>query len=211
MSRLNGEEVYMSAAIDELAIAIGELPRRWWVVGLRGLAALIFGILALVWPGVTLAVLILLFGAYAIVDGVLTLYSALRAGGKHVWALLFEGVIGVLAGIIAFVWPGLTALALLFVIAAWAILTGILEMYTAVRMREVITNEWELILAGILSIIFGVLLAVQPGVGVLALVWLIGIYGIIFGIAMLGLAWRLHGTLARSHGATPGIPRTRAA
>jgi uncharacterized membrane protein HdeD (DUF308 family) len=181
------------------------------VVALRGLAAVIFGILALVWPGVTLAVLILLFGAYAIVDGVLALYSALRSGGKHVWALLFEGIVGIVAGVIAFVWPGLTALALLFVIAAWAILTGALEVYTAVRIREAINNEWALIFGGVLSVIFGILLAAEPGVGVLALVWLIGIYAIIFGIALFALAWRLRGMLEHSHGATPGVSQTKAA
>src|SRR6267142_573950 len=101
----------MAIAIDELADAVRELPRHWWVVALRGLAALIFGILAFAWPGVTLGVLILLFGSFAIVNGLLALFGALRTGGKHMWALVIEGVCGVLAGIATFVWPGLTALA----------------------------------------------------------------------------------------------------
>jgi uncharacterized membrane protein HdeD (DUF308 family) len=189
----------MATAISELVAAIGELPRHWWVLALRGLAAIVFGILAFIWPGVTLSVLILLFGAYAIVDGVLALYAALRSGGKHVWAPLLEGVVGIVAGLVAFFLPGLTALALLFVIAAWAILTGILEVIAAVRLRQVISNEWMLIFSGVLSVVFGLLLIAQPGAGALAVVWLIGIYAIIFGIAMLALAWRLRGMQEQHH------------
>jgi uncharacterized membrane protein HdeD (DUF308 family) len=200
----------MASAIGELAATVGELPRHWWVVGLRGLAAIVFGILALVWPGITLGVLILLFGAYAIVTGVLALYAAVRSGGNNFWALLIEGIVGIIAGLIAFVWPGLTALALLLVIAVWAILTGALEVAAAVRLRKVIENEWALIFAGVLSVLFGVLLAVQPGAGVLALVWLIGVYAIVFGIALLVLAWRLRSMLEQPHRPSPGIPQTRA-
>src|SRR5215813_8256812 len=118
----------MSTTIGELAAVIGDLPRHWWVVGLRGLAAIIFGIMAFIWPGITLSVLVLLFGAYAIVDGVLALYAAARSGGQNVWAPLLEGVLGIIAGIVAFVWPGLTALTLVYIIAAWAIVTGVLEL-----------------------------------------------------------------------------------
>lgn len=175
--------------------ALGELPRHWWVVALRGLAAIIFGILAFIWPGITLSVLILFFGAYAIVDGVLALYSAFRSRGEHVWAPLVEGLLCISAGLIAFFWPGITALALLFVIAAWAVLSGVLEVYAAIRLRRVIRNEWALIVSGVLSVIFGVLLLAQPGAGAVALVWLIGIYAIVFGVAMLVFAWHLRGLL----------------
>ncbi len=188
----------MDTAMVDLA-AIGELPRHWWVVALRGLAAIVFGILTLIWPGVTLTVLVLLFGAYAIVDGILSLYVAVRSGGNHVWAPLLEGIVGIVAGLVAFFLPGLTALALLFVIAAWAILTGILEVIGAVRLRRVISNEWMLIFSGVLSVIFGLVLIAQPGAGALAVVWLIGIYAVIFGIAMLGLAWRLRGMQEPAH------------
>src|SRR6266851_5447504 len=185
----------MATASGELATAIGELPRRWWLVALRGLAAIVFGILAFIWPGVTLSVLVLLFGVYAIVDGVHALYTAARSGGKQIWAPLLEGIVGIVAGLVAFFLPGLTALTLLFVIAAWAILTGITEVIAAVRLRQVIQNEWALILAGVLSVLFGLLLVVQPGAGILAVVWLVGIYAVIFGIALLALAWRLRGML----------------
>lgn len=172
---------------------IGELPRHWWVVALRGLAAIIFGILAFIWPGITIAVLVLFFGAYAIVDGVLALYSAFRSRGQHFWATLAEGIISIGAGLVAYFWPAITALALLFVIAAWAILTGALEIFAAIRLRRVVRNEWALIFSGALSIVFGVWLVIQPGTGALAVVWLIGLYAVIFGIALLVLAFRLRG------------------
>ncbi len=181
----------MANEIGQFVDALGDFPRHWWVVALRGLAAIVFGILAFIWPGVTLAVLVLFFGAYAIVDGVLALYSAFRSRGEHVWAPLVEGLLGIATGLIAFFWPGLTALALLIVIAAWAILTGVLEVYAAIRLRRVIRNEWALIISGVLSVVFGVLLVAQPGAGAVAVVWLIGLYAILFGITMLGFAWRL--------------------
>jgi uncharacterized membrane protein HdeD (DUF308 family) len=185
----------MTLAFNQLADAIGELPRHWWVVALRGLAAIIFGILAFIWPGITLTVLILFYGAYAIVDGVLALFVAMRSGGQHVWALVLEGIIGIGAGLIAFFWPAITALALLYVIAVWAILTGVVEVIAAIRFRQVITNEWAFILSGVLSVVFGLLLVIQPGAGALALVWLIGLYAILFGIGLLAFAWRLRGLL----------------
>jgi uncharacterized membrane protein HdeD (DUF308 family) len=185
----------MATTFGQLAEAIGELPRHWWVVALRGLAAIVFGILAFIWPGITLTVLILFYGAYAIVDGVLALYVAIRSRGQHVWALLLEGILGIGAGLVAFFWPSITALALLYIIAAWAILTGVLEVIAAVRLRQVITNEWALIFSGVLSAIFGLLLVIQPGAGALALVWLIGLYAVIFGLGLLAFAWRLRGLL----------------
>ena len=163
------------------------------MVAVRGIAAIIFGILAFIWPGITLQVLVLFFGAYAIVDGLLALYAAIRLRGDHVAGPLVEGILGIGAGLIAFFWPGITALALLYMIAFWAILTGILEVYGAVRLRQVITNEWALVFSGVLSVIFGILLLVQPGAGALAVVWLIGLYAIIFGVGMLMFAWRLRG------------------
>jgi uncharacterized membrane protein HdeD (DUF308 family) len=182
----------MGTAISEQLAVMGELPRHWWVVALRGLAAIIFGVLAFIWPGPTLAVLIVLYGAYAIVDGVLALYAAVRSGDNR-WTFVIEGVIGIAAGLVAFVWPGITALALLFVIAAWAILTGIMEAIAGVRLRRAIDNEWMLIIAGLLSVVFGILLIAQPGAGALAIVWLIGVYAVVFGIALLALSWRLRG------------------
>lgn len=170
---------------------VNELSRHWWLLGLRGVAAILFGILAFALPGITLAVLVLLFGAYALVDGVLSIITAFRGDAHHrVW-LAVEGVIGVLAGLVAFAYPGLTALVLLYIIAVWAILTGILEIFIALRVRRAISNELGLIIGGILSVLFGIVLIAFPGTGALAVIFLIGAYAIFFGIAMLALAWRL--------------------
>jgi uncharacterized membrane protein HdeD (DUF308 family) len=173
-----------------------ELSRSWWIMAVRGAAAVIFGVLALIWPEITLLALVLVFGAYALVDGLFALIAAFRgeqlAGGSRAW-LVLEGLLGVGAGIVAVVWPDITALALLWVIAFWAVLTGVLEIVAAVRLRRVLNNEWMLILAGALSIVFGLILAIFPGEGAVGLVWLIGIYAIIFGIALFVLALRLRG------------------
>jgi uncharacterized membrane protein HdeD (DUF308 family) len=174
------------------------LARYWWAVALRGLLAVLFGLAAFFWPGITLVTLVFLFGAYALVDGVFALVSAFRADDR--WPLLFEGVVGIAAGVVAFVWPGITALALLYLIAAWAIITGILEIVAAVRLRKVIENEWLLALGGVASIILGVILVVAPGAGALGLVWAIGAYAILFGIALIALGFRLRGLKDRFEG-----------
>lgn len=172
-------------------IQVHDLSRHWWLLALRGLAAIIFGILAFAMPGITLAVLVLLFGAYAVVDGGLSIITAFRGDAHHrVW-LAIEGVIGVLAGLVAFAYPGLTALVLLYIIAVWAILTGIIEIFVALRVRQALTNELGLIIGGILSVLFGIVLIAAPGTGALAVIYLIGAYAIFFGIALLALAWRL--------------------
>jgi uncharacterized membrane protein HdeD (DUF308 family) len=172
-------------------LAIAGLARYWWVVALRGLAGIAFGLLALIWPGATLAVLILLYGAYALADGVLSIGTGIRGDAEHRLAMLLNGVLGIAAGIVTFVWPGLTALALLYIIAAWAILTGVLQVFAAVRLRRVIPNEWSLILAGALSVVFGIVLIAAPGAGALALILLIGAYALVFGVMLLILSWRL--------------------
>jgi uncharacterized membrane protein HdeD (DUF308 family) len=169
------------------------LSRNWWALALRGLAAIVFGLLAFILPGITLTALILLFSAYMLVDGVFAIVAAVRAEERDTrwWLLLAEGVLGVLAGIVAFVWPGLTALALLFLVAAWSIITGILQIVGAIRLRREIEGEWALILGGVLSVIFGVLLAVLPGPGILALLWLIGAYALVSGVLLIILAFRV--------------------
>jgi uncharacterized membrane protein HdeD (DUF308 family)/sporulation protein YlmC with PRC-barrel domain len=157
-------------------------------------AAILFGILAFAWPGITLFVLVLFFGAYMLVDGLFAIVAAVRAAGREArwWLLLIEGVLGVLAGLVAAFWPGLTALALLYFIAAWAIVTGILEIAAAVRLRREIAGEWALGLSGLLSLLFGVLLVVIPApAGILSLLWLIGVYAIAFGVVLLVLAFRV--------------------
>jgi len=169
------------------------LARNWWALALRGLAAIVFGLLAFILPGITLTALILLLGAYMLVDGVFAIVAAVRADrhDERWWLLLAEGVLGVLAGIVAFLWPGLTALALLYLVAAWAIVTGILQIVGAIRLRREIEGEWALILGGGLSVNFGVLLAVLPGPGILALLWLIGAYALVSGVLLIILAFRV--------------------
>jgi uncharacterized membrane protein HdeD (DUF308 family) len=170
------------------------LAGNWWALLVRGLAAVLFGLAALFWPGLTLLVLITFFGAYALVDGIFALVAGLRGSeARRRWLLLAEGVLGVLAGLITFFWPGITALVLLYIIAFWAIFTGILEVMIAISLRREIENEWLMALSGVLSILFGLALAVLPGVGLLSLVWLMGIYALVFGIALVVLGFRVRG------------------
>ena len=174
-------------------------PRRargnWWALALRGLAAILFGIAALVVPHIALVVLIALFGAYALVDGVFAIVSAVRAAERHMrwWPLLLEGLAGIVVWVLTFVWPVVTALLLLYFIASWAIVTGVFEILAAVRLRREITGEWLLGLTGVLSVVFGLLLIIFPGAGALTVVWLIGIYALVFGVLLVGLALRLRG------------------
>lgn len=157
-----------------------------WGLALRGIAAILFGILVWVWPAIALNVLVILFGIFAIATGIFAILAGIRAATpKSRWLLLIEGVLAVLAGIVALAWPGITAVALLFVIAFWAILTGVIEIISAFRTGRVGPFEWLLILSGVVSIIFGLLLLFWPGLGLLALVWLIGIYAVIHGIILL--------------------------
>lgn len=182
------------------------LANSWWSLALRGLLAIIVGVLTFVWPGITLFALVMLFGAYALVDGVLNIAGAWRAAERHErWMpLLLEGFIGIAAGIVTAFWPAITALSLVFVIAAWALVTGGLEIVAAVRLRKYITGEWLLALAGIASILFGGLLAIFPVAGALAIALWVGVYMFVFGIILLLLGFRLRG-LAREYGYT-GTP-----
>ncbi len=171
------------------------LARNWWALALRGLFAVLFGLLAFAWPGVTLAALVILFGAYALVDGIFALIAAVRAAEAHErwWLFVIEGLAGIAAGLLTFMWPGITALVLLYLIAWWAVITGVLEIAAAIRLRKEISGEWALVLGGVASVIFGFLLLLRPGVGALAVVWLIGIYALLFGALLLTLAFRLRG------------------
>lgn len=169
------------------------LGERWWMLLIRGIAAIIFGVLAFIWPGVTVWVLVVMFGAYALVDGIFSLIAAfaMRDRVERWWVMALEGVIGILAGIVVFVWPGVSALVLLYVIAIWAIITGILEIVAAIQLRREISGEWLLGLAGLASIVFGVLAILFPGAGALAVIWLIAAYAILFGIVLVALAFRV--------------------
>jgi uncharacterized membrane protein HdeD (DUF308 family) len=175
------------------------LARNWWALVLRGFFDVLFGITAFVWPGITLAVLVLLYGAFALVDGSFAIAAVLvgRTRGMPSWALLVEGLAGIAVGAITFFWPGITQLALLFLIAAWAVITGVFEIVAAVRLRKEIRGEWLLALSGVLSVAVGVALVVNPGAGLLAISWMIGTYAIIFGVLFIVLGFRLRSWLQR--------------
>jgi uncharacterized membrane protein HdeD (DUF308 family) len=175
------------------ATVVETLRLNWWLLALRGLVAVLFGVLAFVWPGITLITLVWLFGAFALVNGLLSLVLAAKApkGYPRFGSLIFGGLLGILAGLVTFVMPGITALGLLILIAAWALVTGILEIIAAIRLRKIITNEWLLILAGIASVAFGVILLLRPAAGALALIWWFGAWALIFGILMIVLAFRM--------------------
>src|SRR5438093_9769617 len=173
---------------------LAQLSRYWWALALRGALAILFGVLAFAWPGITLVTLVLLFGAYSLVDGVLALVKAVtNRSAEGWWALLIEGLAGIVIGVLTFAWPGMTALVLLYLIGAWAIVTGIFEIVAALRLRQQFEGEWLLIVAGIASVLFGLVCFVWPGATALALIWLIGGYAIVFGILLIVLAFRLRG------------------
>jgi uncharacterized membrane protein HdeD (DUF308 family) len=182
-------------------VDVDSLSRNWWAVSLRGLAGILFGIITFFAPGISLAALVLLFGAYALMDGVLAIVTAVRRrGADRWWLLLLEGLVGIAAGILTFLWPAITAIALLYVIAAWALVTGAFEIAAAIRLRKAITGEWLLALSGIFSIALGVLLVLFPGPGALAVTIWIGAYAFVFGALLFALGLRLRGL---------GSPRTR--
>ena len=172
-----------------------DLARNWWLLALRGVAGILFGIVAFVWPDATLAALILVFGAYVLVDGIFAVVAGIRMHRQLSlwWLVLLEGVAGIILGVLTFRSPDITALILLTFIAAWSIVSGIFEIATAVRLRKMIPNEWLLIVSGVVSIVFGALLIAQPGAGEIAIVWLIGAYALLFGILTLMLALRVRG------------------
>ena len=169
------------------------LARNWWAIALRGLCALLFGAAIFAWPAISLFALVLMFGVYALLDGVCTMVSTVRSDKreKRWWLFLLQGIAGIIVGIMTFIWPGITALALLYIIAAWAIVTGIFEVVAAVQLRKEIEGEWLLGLSGIASVVFGALLVGFPGAGALAVLWIIGAYSILIGILLMFLAFRL--------------------
>jgi len=168
------------------------VTRNWWMFLVRGVLAILFGVVAWVWPDLTVTVLVILFGAYALVDGVFAIIAAIVAGGEGRWLpLLLAGVAGIGIGVITFLWPDVTALALMYLIAAWAIVLGVLQIVAAIQLRSVLENEWALGLAGLASVIFGAIVAIFPGDGAIALIWVIGIFAILFGVLLIALAFRL--------------------
>jgi len=180
---------------------LGQLSQRWWVFVVRGVLALLFGIGTFLMPGVTLAALIIVYALYAFADGVVAVIAAFgqrSAGEGFPWSLLLIGVAGILAACITFLYPGLTALVLLYLIAAWHIVRGLFEVIVAIRLRKEIEGEGWLIAAGILSVLFGLFLSMFPAAGALAVLWMIGSFAIVFGIIVIALGFRLRG-LAHAH------------
>jgi len=169
------------------------MTQNWWAIALRGLVAVLFGIAAFVWPGITLWALVAIFGAYALVDGIFAVIEAFRRDvvGERWWALLFEGFVGIAIGILTFTWPRLTAMGLLYLIAFWAIVTGVFEVITAIRLRHEIRGEWMMALIGVLSVAFGFLLVAFPLTGALSVVLIIGAYAVAIGALMIALGFKL--------------------
>ena len=187
---MTSESLDLPTGLRPLRQALGDY---WLLFLLRGVAAIVFGVLSLVWPEVSLATLVMLFGAFVLVDGLFALVAGFL--GKTVaisrWWLLVVGLLGILAGVVTFVWPGMTTLILLYFIAGWAVSTGVFQIVGAVRVRREIDNEWLMILNGALSVLFGVAQFLMPGAGALALIWMIGAWAILYGILMIGFALRV--------------------
>lgn len=173
------------------------IARNWWTFLVRGLLAIAFGLVALVWPDLTLLVLVALFGAYALLDGTISVVFGITGRDKVRWWMVIWGLVGVAVGIGVFLWPGIGALALVYVIAAWAIVTGAMEIGAAITWRREIRNEWVLILAGALSVVVGGAMALFPGAGALALVWLIGAYAVVLGVLLVIVGFRVRDLRSR--------------
>lgn len=168
------------------------LARNWGLILLRGILAVLFGVLAFIWPGITLFTLVIMYGAFAFVDGALALVAAIRGGTPAPrWWLALVGLFGIAAGVLTVMWPQITALVLLLFIAAWAIVTGIFQIVGAIRLRNEIEGEWLLIASGVLSVVFGLLLVAWPGPGALAMILVIGSFAIMYGVLMIAFALRL--------------------
>jgi uncharacterized membrane protein HdeD (DUF308 family) len=183
------------------------VARNWWAFAIRGVAAIIFGVLALLSPEPTLRFVVALFGAYAFVDGISLLVALARGepeARSHAGAVTIMGVAGVIVGVATFVWPNITALTLLYIVAFWSIVLGALQVGAAIRLRREIEGELWMAIGGILSVAFGLYLIVNPGSGLLSLVWLTGIWAIVFGVSSLALALRVRG--AAGYGKTREAP-----
>ena len=172
---------------------ISELSSNWWALALRGAVAILLGLLALTMPGITIAALVTIFGVFMVIDGVLAVMAALRGVREHDrWGwMLIEGIAGIFAGLIAFFIPATGALALVWLVAAWAIVTGVLEIGAAIRLRKLIEGEWLLLAAGVLSVMLGFFVGSRPGLGIALLATWIGVYALFSGIATLVLAYRI--------------------
>jgi uncharacterized membrane protein HdeD (DUF308 family) len=182
-----------------------DLARNWWALAIRGIAAVAFGVLALFWPPAAFVALVLVFGAYAVVDGIFNLVAAVRPPhtGQRWGPLVFEGIVSLIVGVITLLWPRISAFALVMFIAAWSIVTGIAEVVAAIRLRKHIRGEWLLALSGVLSLVLGVLLFVAPAAGAFVITIWIGAYAVVFGAVIVGLSLRLRSWASR-HPQLPG-------
>jgi uncharacterized membrane protein HdeD (DUF308 family) len=167
------------------------LAKNWWMVLLRGVAAILFGIAAIAWPDLAVGVFVALFGAYALVDGIFAIVAAFQGEEQDRLWHVAQGALGIIVGLVAWVYPDLTAVSLLYFIGAWALITGVLQTVAAIRLRDEITNEGWLILAGALSALFGVLCFLRPRDSALALTTLIGVFAILMGVILVLFSLRL--------------------
>ncbi len=170
------------------------VARHWWILLVRGLASILFGIAAFAWPGITLASLVLVWGAYCFADGLVALFGGYNT---KFWQSLLLGLVSIAAGLATFFYPGVTTLVLLYFIAAWSIARGAFEIAAAIEFRKVIEGEWMLVLAGLASIAFGILIVLFPGAGALSILWIMGFYALFFGILLVVASFKVKG-LARS-------------
>jgi uncharacterized membrane protein HdeD (DUF308 family) len=171
---------------------LDDLARNWWLVLLRGIGAIVFGLLTIMWPGLSLLTLVLLYGVFALFDGGLAIGAAIMGGtAEPRWWLALVGLLGIAAGALTLLWPGITGFILLLFIAAWAITAGVFEIMGAIKLRKEIEGEWWLIATGILSVLFGFLILLFPGVGALGIAFVIGWFAILYGVLLVGFAWRL--------------------
>jgi uncharacterized membrane protein HdeD (DUF308 family) len=159
----------------------------------RGIVGLVIGLLAMLWPGVTIAVLVVIFGVYALIDGLSNLFHGLRRSRTHgpSWAMALQGLVGIAAGVVAFIWPTITAFAVVILIGAWALVTGVFEIIAAIRLRREIRGEWLLALSGVLSVAFGVLIFFFPAAGAIGIAWILGAYAAAAGVVLVVLGMRL--------------------
>jgi len=169
------------------------IGRQWWVIALRGLFAVLFGVIALAWPGMTIAALVILFGIYVFIDGVVAIIAAWRMFGEHGrwWPAFIVGALGVIVGLFAFFAPTATATALVYLVAFWAIITGIFEIVAAMHLRRHMGGEWLLAVGGAISILLGVVLYTRPAIGLIAMSWIIAFYALFFGVLLLVLGFRM--------------------
>ena len=176
------------------------LSKNWWVLVLRGVCAVLFGVMTFVWPAISIAVLVLMWGAYAFADGILSIFGSFKRGREagFPWWLLLTGVVGVAAGVLTFINPAMTGLALLMLIAAFSIVRGVMQIAAAIRLRHEIEHEWLLAIAGVMLVVFGVLVAIFPGAGALAVVTWIGVIAVAIGVLEITVGIRVKGAAPKA-------------